>query len=33
MDSATSSWSLAFIIVAILNLVKYYIYTYKLEHA
>jgi hypothetical protein len=32
-DSATSSGSLAFIILAILNLVNYYVCTYKLEHA
>jgi hypothetical protein len=31
-DLATSSWSLAFIILAILiSLAKYYVYIYKLE--
>jgi hypothetical protein len=33
MDPATSSWSLTFIILAILNLAKYYVCTYKLEQA
>jgi hypothetical protein len=33
-DSATSSWSLDFINLVILNsLVKYYVCTYKLEQA
>jgi hypothetical protein len=32
-DSATSSWSLAFIILGILIFAKYYICTYKLEQA
>jgi hypothetical protein len=31
MDSATSSWSLAFIILPIFILDKYYVCTYKLE--